>query len=128
MSQQRFVILAFVVGAILFGMVVQSAVASAMLQFAVTDDRLLGGLASTSALLGVVGGAVAFVGSIRNAVWVKYADEVIGELRKVTWPSREETVRATTTVVLTTIFVAALLGLYDLLWKNVADLFLFTDG
>lgn len=128
MSQQRFVILAFVVGAILFGMVIQSALASAMLQFSVTDDRLLGGLTSTSTLAGVVGGGLGFFFAIRNAVWVKYSDEVIGELRKVTWPSREETVRATTTVVLTTIFVAALLGLYDLLWKNVADLFLFTDG
>jgi preprotein translocase subunit SecE len=128
MSQQRFVILAFVVGAILLGMVVQAAVASAMLQFSVTDDRLLGGLTSTSTLLGVVGGGASFAIALRNAVWVKYADEVIGELRKVTWPSREETVRATTTVVLTTIFVAALLGLYDLLWKNVADLFLFTES
>jgi preprotein translocase subunit SecE len=128
MSQQRFVILAFVVGAILLGMVVQAAVASAMLQFSVTDDRLLGGLTSTSTLFGVVGGGASFAIALRNAVWVKYADEVIGELRKVTWPSREETVRATTTVVLTTIFVAALLGLYDLLWKNVADLFLFTES
>jgi preprotein translocase subunit SecE len=128
MSQQRFVILAFVVGAILLGMVVQAAVASAMLQFSVTDDRLLGGLTSTSTLLGVVGGGASFAIALRSAVWVKYADEVIGELRKVTWPSREETVRATTTVVLTTIFVAALLGLYDLLWKNVADLFLFTES
>jgi preprotein translocase subunit SecE len=109
-------------------MVVQAAVASAMLQFSVTDDRLLGGLTSTSTLLGVVGGGASFAIALRNAVWVKYADEVIGELRKVTWPSREETVRATTTVVLTTIFVAALLGLYDLLWKNVADLFLFTES
>jgi preprotein translocase subunit SecE len=128
MSQQRFVILAFVVGAILLGMVVQAAVASAMLQFSVTDDRLLGGLTSTSTLLGVVGGGASFAIALRNAVWVKYADEVIGELRKVTWPSREETVRATIMVVLTTIFVAALLGLYDLLWKNVADLFLFTES
>jgi preprotein translocase subunit SecE len=128
MSQQRFVILTFVIGAILFGMVVQSALSAAMLQFSVTDDRLLGGLVSTSALLGILGGAAGFVVALRNKEAVKFTDEVIGELRKVTWPSREETVRATTTVVLTTIFVAALLGLYDLMWKRVADLFLFTEG
>jgi preprotein translocase SecE subunit len=46
----------------------------------------------------------------------------------VTWPSREETVRASTTVVLTTLFMASLLAVYDFTWKNLADLFLFTEG
>jgi hypothetical protein len=35
---------------------------------------------------------------------------------------------ATTTVIATTLFVAALLAFYDLIWKNVADLVLFTEG
>ena len=127
MSQQRFVILSFVFGAILMGMVAQSAYLSAVDYFMWTDRRLAG-LVTTSALLAVVIGFGTFFALLRNKEAVKFTDEVVGELRKVTWPTRDETVRATTTVIFTTIFVASLLGLYDLIWKNVADIFLFTEG
>lgn len=127
MSQQRFVILSFVFGAILMGMVAQSAYLSAVDYFMWTDRRLAG-LVNTSALLAVVIGFGTFFALLRNKDAVKFTDEVVGELRKVTWPTRDETVRATTTVIFTTIFVASLLGLYDLIWKNVADIFLFTEG
>ncbi len=128
MSQQRFVILSFITGAILTGMVVQSASIDAFEALAMTDDRLLGGLVSLSTLISVIGSGVTFFALIRNKNAVKFTSEVINELMKVTWPSRDETVSATSTVIFTTLFIAALLGLYDLLWKNVADVFLFSDG
>ena len=56
------------------------------------------------------------------------ANEVVDELAKVSWPTREETIRASGTVVLTTLFVSGLLSVYDLLWKNVADYFLFAGS
>ncbi|NCG17818.1 MAG: preprotein translocase subunit SecE, partial [Rhodobacterales bacterium] len=59
---------------------------------------------------------------------VQFTDEVIGELVTVTWPTRDETVRASTTVVLTTLFVAAVLAFYDLIWKSIADMILFTEA
>lgn len=128
MSQQRFVILAFIVGSILVGLAIQAAAVDALQLMAMSDDRLLGGLVSTSTLLSVIGTAISFFGLIRNRNAVKFTGEVINELMKVTWPTRDETVSATTTVVFTTLFVAVLLGLYDLLWKNVADVFLFNQG
>lgn len=127
MAQQRYVILVFVIGAILTGMVVRSAVVSLFAQWAMPDNMLIG-LLPTSAALGIVVGLVSFFAVLRHRPSVKFTDEVISELAKVTWPTREETVKATTTVVFTTLFVAALLGLYDLVWKNVADLVLFTEG
>ena len=57
-----------------------------------------------------------------------FADEVVNELMQVAWPTREETLRASTTVVLTTFFTAAVIAVYDFIWKNLADLFLFTEG
>lgn len=127
MKNQRYVLLTIAVGAILAGMVAQSAVVSLLLYFAWPDSRVLG-LFSLSALVGVVSGLGTFLGLLRSQRSIRFTDEVIGELAKVTWPSREETIRATTTVVFTTLFVALLLGLYDLVWKNVADLVLFTEG
>ncbi|TNE88652.1 MAG: preprotein translocase subunit SecE [Deltaproteobacteria bacterium] len=65
---------------------------------------------------------------LRNEQAVAFTDEVVEELTKVTWPTRDETVRASTTVVVATLFTAAVLGGYDYLWKQVADLVLFNAG
>jgi len=127
MKQQRYVILAFLVGALLLGLVVGSAVESALASQAMPDARVLG-IAPMSTMVGFTAGVVGFFGLLRTRKAVRFTDEVIGELAKVTWPTREETMQATTTVIATTLFVAVLLAFYDLLWKNVADLVLFTEG
>ena len=116
-----------VIFAILVGMLVQSAAVSAMAQFAYPDNQLLG-LVSTSTALGVGGFVVAAGILIRNTRALQFADETVSQLRQVTWPTREETIRASTTVILTTFFTAFLLAAYDFVWKNLADLFLFTEG
>ncbi len=126
MSKQRYVLLAFIVGSILVGLTLQSAIVSAFAQFAVPDNRIAG-LLTTSTALSVVGGGLTFFILIRTRRALTFSSEVVGELLRVTWPSRDETVRASTTVVLTTLFTAALLALYDFTWKNLADLFLFTE-
>ena len=119
--------LVFIVAAILVGMTLQSAAESAFAQFAWPDNRILG-LVNTSTAIAVVGGFATFGGLIRTPRALKFAGEVVGELLRVTWPTRDETVRASTTVVVTTLFTAALLALYDFTWKNLADVFLFTDS
>ena len=126
MKHTRYVLLTFIVGAILMGMVAQSALVSIFAQAAM-PDQMLGPFASSS----VAGMVVAFVTGgvlLRHERAKRFTDEVVGELLRVTWPTRDETVRATVTVVFTTLFVAALLGIYDLIWKNLADLVLFTEG
>ncbi len=126
MSLQRYVVGSFVVLGALAGWAVQAAAVSGFAQFAIPDTSI-GGLLSTSSLLGLVVGVVTFVAFIRNVEAVKFWGETVAELSKVTWPTKDETVRASTTVVLTTLFVAGLVGAYDFLWKNVADIFLFTE-
>ena len=127
MRHQRYVLLAFISAAILMGLVVQAACVSGMAQFAYPDNRVFG-LLNVSSLLALASGAATFIYCIRNRGWIRFTDEVVGELLQVTWPTRDETVRASTTVVLTTIFTAAVLAFYDLIWKNLADLVLFTEG
>ncbi|MCB9676489.1 MAG: preprotein translocase subunit SecE [Alphaproteobacteria bacterium] len=127
MRNQNWVLLTMVVIAILVGMLFQSAAVSAMAQFAYADDTVLG-LVSTSTALGFVAFVITAAISIRNRRALTFTDEVVGELKQVSWPTRDETLRASTTVVLTTFFAAFLIALYDFLWKNLADLFLFTEG
>jgi preprotein translocase SecE subunit len=125
MQHRRQVLLIFLACAALVGATVQAAGSSAFEQFAIADTRVLG-LVNISTLIAMVAGVLTFVGLTRRQDAVTYADETVDELKKVTWPSRDEAVRGATTVVLSTLFIASLVAAYDLLWKNLADVFLFS--
>ena len=47
--------------------------------------------------------------------------EVISELRKVTWPTREETKRLTTMVVIISVAMGIMLGLVDEFFSLIAN-------
>ena len=121
------VILSFVVAGILTTLVMSSALHSGFARFGIANTMLLG-LVSLSQLISVVSGIVTFVVMLRIKKVMIFTDEVIGELFKVSWPVREETLKASITVVVTAVFTASLLSAYDYIWKNVADYFLFTAG
>jgi preprotein translocase subunit SecE len=53
---------------------------------------------------------------------IAFFQESFAELKKVTWPSREETVASTKVVIVSTIIIAMLLGLVDLILFQVMDL------
>lgn len=127
MSKQRYMLLVFVLFAVAMGLTIQAASVSLFAQFAIRDDRVLG-IATTTSLLALGGGAVTFVGLMRSKTAGTFTREVVGELLRVTWPTREESVRAATTVILTSLLIAALLAVFDFTWKNLADLILFTEG
>lgn len=127
MKYPNYVLLALAVGAIGIGLLVQSATFSGMQQFQYADNLLLG-LMSTSSALGVGGFFLSGLILMRSKPALLFTDEVVNELMQVTWPTRDETLRASTTVVLTTFFTAAVLAAYDFIWKNLADFFLFTEG
>lgn len=123
MSNQRYVLLAFVLFAIATGMVAQSALMDVFAQFSMPDNRI-GGLLNTSSAVALLVGALTFIILLRNRKALGFVSEVVGELEQVAWPTKDETVKGSTTVVLTTIFTAALIAFYDLIWKNLADLVL----
>lgn len=127
MKFQRYVLLSFVVLGTLSGWAVNSALVSAIAQFGYSDSRI-GGVLLVSTAVSAVVGLLTFIVLSRTSRSVKFADEVISELARVTWPSRDETVRAASTVVSTALFAAALIAVYDFMWKNLAQFFLFTEG
>ena len=49
---------------------------------------------------------------------IRYIADVFGELRKVTWPTREEAWRLTVTVIIITVSVGLLLGGIDYLFSE----------
>ena len=51
--------------------------------------------------------------------WFK---ETAGELRKVSWPSREEALSLTRIVLIVTIILAAVLGVFDFIFARLVGL------
>ena len=52
----------------------------------------------------------------------RVANEVVGELAKVTWPSREETQVSTVVVIVTSLIAAVIIGTFDAAWSAITDL------
>ena len=54
--------------------------------------------------------------------FVRYWRETVGELRKVSWPSRDDTVRLTKIVLIVLAAMSILLGTLDFLFSQVINL------
>ncbi len=52
---------------------------------------------------------------------IAFFQESYAELRKVTWPTREETTASTKVVIVSTLIIAAMLGLVDLVLFQIMD-------
>jgi preprotein translocase subunit SecE len=52
---------------------------------------------------------------------ILFFQESYAELRKVTWPSREEAIASTKVVLVSTIIIALMLGLVDFILFKVVD-------
>ena len=52
---------------------------------------------------------------------ILFFQESYAELRKVTWPSREEAVASTKVVLASTLIIAAMLGLVDFILFKLVD-------
>ena len=58
----------------------------------------------------------------KDNIIIKYLKETRAELRKVSWPSRQEALNLTLIVVAFTVFMAALLGIIDYIFAWVFGL------
>ena len=75
--------------------------------------------------ISIASGVVAIIAGIvcyRNDRIYTLANEVTGELKKVTWPTAKEIRAATTVVVVMSIISAMILGLFDFAWSNLTEL------
>lgn len=117
---EKYVRISFVIGGILVWVTLASFF-GAMFQIINPNwDRfLLGARFSVSDLLGLLGGAATSIALISNERANRLGLEVVNELRNVTWPTWPETRISTIVVVVTTIVVSVILGLFDALWGMV---------
>lgn len=52
-----------------------------------------------------------------------FVQEVMAELKKVTWPTRNETVKLTVTVIIISVVIGVFIGGLDILFTNITTLF-----
>ncbi len=86
---------------------------------------LRGTIQSGSYLIPAIPAALLLAGSwfgYRVVNWPRFADFLIAveaEMNKVTWPSKDELIRASIVVMFTIFFLAIALFLFDIVWQQV---------
>ena len=122
MNVKRYVNIGFVLSGLILWVVFAPFFAWAFGLISPRIDVALLGQLHLSNVVGLVAavGLVAFL-FIREEIYGG-AIEIANELSKVTWPKWDETRTATTVVIVTTIIVALILGLFDLVWSEVTGL------
>ncbi|HMR09368.1 MAG TPA: preprotein translocase subunit SecE [Polyangiaceae bacterium] len=131
-AAQKYVHAAFfaagILGAYLSGKIIQSAwnelaewptavrAVPALLRFA-EDDR-----ANYSLMAGALIGIIAVIQTYRKEKIRQWANDVAGELAKVTWPTKDIVTNGTVVVVIATIISTTYIGLLDRLWGFLTNL------
>ena len=114
MSQERIVNLAFVAAALILWFLSAHLFAGVFdLVRPEWDLGVIGREFRLSNLLGISVGVVGGIALWRNEKLFHFAHEVAGELRKVTWPSMDETQLLTRLVIVTTVLVSLCLWAFD---------------
>ena len=73
-------------------------------------------------LFSAVGAIVIVMMLYRSDRIYTLANEVAGELKKVTWPTAKEVRTATIVVIVMAIISAIILGVFDFVWSNLTEL------
>lgn len=127
-TKSRYAILGIIVLAILTGLALSHGFAWTFAAFGVDDLPLLSRELPLSRLLAFGLAAIAALVVIKSASIFTLATEVVDELSKVTWPSREETGNATVVVLVAVIVCSVYLGVFDAMWLWVTNWVLAVPG
>ena len=126
MKNSKHIIFIILTAAWLLAVSVRGLIIPILARFEIGDPQLFG-LNATS-IGAIVLGTVTFLILNRHPKVVTFTDEVIDELRKVTWPEKDDTVHSTVVVIGLTLFIAGALATYDYVWAEVTQMVLFTES
>lgn len=81
--------------------------------------RRLPGIAVIREVVPIVLAGILFGVLFRHPTVNSYLEDVVSELKKVTWPSREDTIKSTTVVIICILIASFILAGFDLIWGKV---------
>ena len=106
---------------LLFWVTVTKSTATILGWVSVQDRALIGSQFSVSTLVGLLATAGVLYYMLRSAPVMEGAVDIVAELKRVTWPERQETFAATIVVIVTVCIMSVILGFFDFTWKLVTD-------
>jgi preprotein translocase SecE subunit len=125
MDNRKYNMATFLSISFLFAVSLKGISETILLQSDDLGDPLIFGLFRLTLLIGVAVFVLTFSILSKTVAVVQFTDESWTELRTVTWPEKEETVRSTVVVIVVTLFIAFMLATYDFVWTKVASETLF---
>jgi len=120
-SRSRYVVLGILALAALSAMPLMHLLQWAWTQMAWDDFPVLSREMPLTTVLAYGAACIAAVVVLKHEHTYLLATEVVDELAKVTWPSRQETGNATVVVVITVLVCSAYLGAFDFVWLSVTN-------
>src|SRR5688572_10408581 len=109
-SKSRFTVLAIIVLGLLVGLTLSHGFAWIFAWRGMDDMPILSRELPLSTVLGFAVGVFGMLYATKHARTFQLANEVVEELSKVTWPSREETGNATVVVIVAVVVASLYLG------------------
>lgn len=116
MDNRKIIIASYVCASVILWHLTREGMAYAMTFYAV---RKLTWIQPIREALPVIVGAVTFGLLMINRTVGTFLDEVVMELRKVTWPSREDVVKSTIVVLGCVLFASGVLAVFDIAFGKV---------
>lgn len=117
---ERWVQFAFVAFAVILVFITDKLVTFGWEFFAEPDDTIV---TIAAVAVGLAGTFLAY----RNDRVRDFATEVVTELSKVTWPTREETWYSTLVVISASVIAAVYTGVFDAIWSALTD-YVYSSG
>lgn len=116
-STKRYIIFAFMGLTFLLWVTLSKLLSTVAYLADVSDPAILGNQFTQSTLIALVVAVGAGVYTYRRKDVQSFSQDVVEELMKVAWPDWKTTRSATATVVVTTLVVAVMLGVFDNAWR-----------
>ncbi len=116
---QKYVAAAFLVLGVVVWVSLNKLLGEILLIADLPNPALIGSDFTMSTLLGLAGGLFGGIFAFRHPVASAFAHDVVNELEKVTWPGKKEIRAATTVVIITTLLLAFVMGMFDTVWAKL---------
>jgi preprotein translocase SecE subunit len=128
-SRQRYVVVGILLLGLLAGISLAHGLGWTWVQLG-WDDMPMFGMRELplTRVIATVLGLAAIIFALKHQQTYQLATEVVDELSKVSWPTREETGNATIVVVVTVLLCSVYLGLFDAFWLWVTNWMLNVPG
>lgn len=120
-SKKQYVVVGILLLAILVGVAISHGLMWTWVQAGWDDFPILTREITLTRLISFVLAAGAAIFAIANKTVFTLANEVVDELSKVSWPTRDETTHATVVVIVTVVICSIYLGLFDSIWMWISN-------